>query len=175
LEVDAQALALKVTPQGELAALGDADVSRDVTDHFAQVLLDGTQPENAFEQLMRTSDTQPQAQAPAGPEEVVRLQSPALSPVEGEMGQGPLGRVRAARFGELGRMVALKEYKPLWEALPWLSREELARRVRREAQAQAQLDHPCVLTILEVRGDDPQVVMPMAAGTLRDKLSRGGD
>src|SRR5438874_9826246 len=27
LEVDAQALALKVTPQGELAALGDADVS----------------------------------------------------------------------------------------------------------------------------------------------------
>jgi len=175
VEIDPRASALKVTEQGERAAIGDADVSRDVSDHFAQVLKDGSEPprESAFESLLRGHDTQPQAAAPA--DEVVHLQSPALQPVEGEMGQGPLGRVRAARFGELGRMVALKEYHPLWEALPWLSRAELSRRVRREAQAQAQLDHPCVLPILEVRGEDAQVVMPLAAGTLRDKLSRGGD
>jgi serine/threonine-protein kinase len=104
---------------------------------------------------------------------VVAIASPALAPVEGELGQGPLSRVRAARFGELGLVVALKEYKPLWESLPWLTRAELARRVRREAQAQAQLGHPCVLPILEVRGEDAQVVTPLAASTLRDKLSRG--
>jgi eukaryotic-like serine/threonine-protein kinase len=191
VDIDVKAAILQVTAQGERAAIGDADVSRDVSDHFAQVLSQGSEPprESAFESLLGAAgfagdgrsqqgaaygDTQPQASAPPPSEEIV-LQSPALAPVEGEMGQGPLGRVRAARFGELGRMVALKEYYPLWEALPWLSRAELSRRVRREAQAQAQLDHPCVLPILEVRGEDAQVVMPMAAGTLRDKISRGGD
>ena len=174
VDIDAKASVLQVTEQGERVAVGDADVSRDVSDHFAKVLTDGSEPprESAFESLLR--DTQPQASAPPA-QQSAGIASPALAPVEGEMGQGPLGRVRAARFGELGRMVALKEYYPLWEALPWLTRQELARRVRREAQAQAQLDHPCVLPILEVRGEDAQVVMPMAAGTLRDKLSRGGD
>ncbi|HUJ28235.1 MAG TPA: serine/threonine-protein kinase [Myxococcales bacterium] len=189
VEIDSQAAVLQVTAQGERAAVGDADVSRDVSDHFAQVLTLGSEPprESAFESLLGGAglagdgrspqggaygDTQPQApQAVEQPQ----VQTPALAPVEGELGQGPLGRVRVARFGELGRMVALKEYHPLWESLPWLSRQELSRRVRREAQAQAQLDHPCVLPILEVRGEDAQVVMPLAAGTLRDKLSRGGD
>jgi hypothetical protein len=169
LEMDAQCL--RVTAQGERAAKGDADVSRQVQDHFRQVLENGAEPGSvAFEALLR--DTQPSATQPAG-EEVVAIASPVLAPVEGELGQGPLSRVRAARFGELGLVVALKEYKPLWESLPWLSRAELARRVRREAQAQAQLGHPCVLPILEVRGEDAQVVTPLAASTLRDKLSRG--
>jgi hypothetical protein len=169
VEMDAQSL--RVTARGERAAQGDADVSRQVQDHFRQVLENGAEPgSTAFEALLR--DTQPSATQPAG-EEVVAIGSPALAPVEGELGQGPLSRVRAARFGELGLVVALKEYKPLWESLPWLSRAELARRVRREAQAQAQLGHPCVLPILEVRGEDAQVVTPLAASTLRDKLSRG--
>src|SRR5260370_9810685 len=136
LEIDAHAAALKVTPQGDRAAVGDADVSRDVSDHFAQVLKDGAEPprESAFESLLRGHERQPQPPVPAV-NEPVAVQSPALAPVEGEMGQGPLGRVRAARFGELGRMVALKEYSPLWEALPWLSRAELARRWRPRADA----------------------------------------
>ena len=137
---------IRVTPQGERAAKGDADVSRDVQDHFQAVLAGG-------------------AQTP--------LASPQVKPVDGELGQGPLSRVRAARLGELGLMVALKEYRPLWESLPWVTRAELSRRVRREAQAQSSLGHPCVLTILEVRGgEEVQVVMPLAASTLRDKLSR---
>src|SRR5260370_607158 len=74
-----------------------------------------------------------------------------------------------------GHAAALKAYPALWEALPWLARGELSRRVRREVEAQAQLEHPCVLPILEVRGEDAQVVMALASGTLRDKPSRGGD
>ena len=146
--VEVEAEAIRVTPQGERAAKGDTDVSRDVSDHFKQV-------------IEGVDDTQPQ------------IESPLIKPVEGHLGQGPLSHVRAARLGELGLMVALKEYKPLWESLPWLSRAELSRRVRREAQAQAALGHPCVLQILEVRGgEDAKVVMPLAASTLRDKLSR---
>ena len=160
VEVDEKAI--KVTPQGERAAQGDADVSRDVSDHFKQVIESGAAPE-AFEGLLKAagSDTQPQ------------IASPLLKPVEGELGRGPISRVRAARLGELGLMVALKEYLPLQDSLPWLTRTELARRVRREAQAQATLSHPCVLQILEVRGgEEVQVVMPLASSTLRDKLSR---
>lgn len=159
VEVDEKAI--RVTPQGERAAKGDADVSRDVSDHFKQVIETGAEPET-FEALLKTADdTQPQ------------IASPAVKPVDGELGHGPLSRVRAARLGELGLMVAVKEYYPLWESLPWLTRAELARRVRREAQAQATLQHPCVLQILEVRGgEEVQVVMPLAASTLRDKLSR---
>ena len=171
VEIDAQAL--KVTAHGERAARGESDVSRDVQDHFRQVIEEGVEPAASFEGLLKgVDDTQPQAQQPKG-EEMATLATPVLSPVEGELGQGPLSRVRAARFGELGLVVALKEYYPLWESLPWLSRAELGRRVRREAQAQAALGHPCVLPILEVRGgEDAQVVMPLAASTLRDKLSR---
>ena len=147
---------LKVTPQGERAAKGDADVSRDVQDHFQELIEEGV-------------TEVPVVPSPALPV----VPSPALVTVAGELGQGPISRVRAARFGELGLMVALKEYSPIWESLPWLSRAELWRRVRREAQGQAQLAHPCVLPILDVRGtEDAQVVMPLAASTLRDKLSR---
>jgi hypothetical protein len=172
VEIDAQSL--KVTPHGERAARGDADVSRDVQDHFRQVIAGEEAGGASFEQLLEgvVENTQPQAKQP-GAEELAAVTSPQLSPVEGELGQGPLSRVRAARFGELGLVVALKEYHPLWESLPWLTRAELARRVRREAQAQAALGHPCVLPILEVRGgEDAQVVTPLAASSLRDKLSR---
>src|SRR4051812_22343416 len=97
VEIDAQSL--KVTPHGERAARGDADVSRDVQDHFRQVL-EGEEPAGAsFEALLEgVDDTQPQAKQP-GSEEMAAVASPQLSPVEGELGQGPLSRVRAARFG----------------------------------------------------------------------------
>src|SRR5438105_13165593 len=97
LEVDADAL--KVTEQGERAATGDADVSSDVLSHFAEVL-DGHKP---------SDDTRPSLQVPG--DKLAEVSSPRLEPVEGELGQGPLSRVRAARHGELGLMVALKEFK----------------------------------------------------------------
>src|SRR3954468_21698424 len=93
VEIDAQAL--KVTPHGERAARGDADVSRDVQDHFRKVLA-GEEPAGAsFEALLQgADDTQPQAKQPAS-EEMPAVATPQLSPVEGELGQGPLSRVRA--------------------------------------------------------------------------------
>ena len=108
--VEVEQNGIRVTAAGERAAKGDADVSRDVQDHFRDVIAGPV-----------AADTQPQ------------IESPDVVPVEGVLGQGPLGHVRAARLGELGLMVALKEYKPLWEWLPWLSPAELSRRVRREA------------------------------------------
>src|SRR5207244_10867878 len=111
--VEVEAEAIRVTPQGDRAARGDADVSGDVSNHFKQVIESGAEPETFDGLLEGLGDTQPQ------------IESPLIKPVEGHLGQGPLSHVRAARLGELGLMVALKEYKPLWESLPWLSRAEL--------------------------------------------------
>jgi hypothetical protein len=101
-----------------------------------------------------------------------------LETAEGELGQGALGRVRAGRWGELGRTVAVKQWKPLQQYLPWLTPQELGRRVLVEARAQAQLNHPCVMPVLDVLttrpgGEGPLLVMPLAAGgSLRAKLSQ---
>ena len=98
-----------------------------------------------------------------------------LEAAEGEVGQGALGRVRTARFGELGRTVAVKQWKPLHHVLPWLTAQELTRRVLAEARAQSQLNHPCVLPVLDVQtrpDDGPALVMPLApGGSLRARLS----
>ena len=100
-----------------------------------------------------------------------------LEIAEGELGQGALGRVRAARFGELGRTVAVKQWKPLQQHLPWLTPQELSRRVLIEARAQSQLNHPCVMPVLDVQtrtsGEGPVLVMPLAAGgSLRARLAQ---
>src|SRR5207302_11016506 len=57
--VEVESEAIRVTPQGERAAKGDADVSRDVQDHFRQVIESGAEPET-FETLLKgIDDTQP--------------------------------------------------------------------------------------------------------------------
>ena len=94
---------------------------------------------------------------------------PKLAVTSDELGQGALGRVRQGRMGELALPVAVKEIKPLHEVLPWLTRDELVRRVRAEALAQARLGHPCILPVLDAR--DLQVVLPLAASNLRARLA----
>ena len=178
LDVDAQAAALLVTPHGDKAAVGVSSVADDVGQHFApmiaagSVLIDDVEGTNAIEELLRSAGidrTSPETTGPAS-SELLPVAAPRLAPVEGELGQGAVGRVRVARYGELGLAVAVKELKPLAQVLPWLTAAELLRRVRREALAQAQLAHPCVLPVLDVREDLLAVVMPLAATNLRARL-----
>lgn len=196
VDVDAGASALLVTAQGDEAAIGKADVARDVGQHFAPMLakglvdLDDVEGASELEALLRSAglaasvhedSAAPVHEDSAAPvqkeaaEELLHVAAPRLARVEGELGQGVVGRVRVARLGDLGLQVAVKEIKPLDKVLPWLTPDELARRVRREALAQAELAHPCVLPIFEVRSDAQasQIVMPLAAGSLRTRLAQG--
>lgn len=165
VDVDPRAAALLVTPEGESAALGKTDVAASVVQHFAPLLAKGSveledlEGPAAAEALLRSAGL---ARAQPG---FLEVTAPRLEAVEGEIGQGVVGRVRAARLGALGLPVAVKEIKPLHAVLPWLTAEELGARVRREALVQARLQHPCILPVLDA-GDD-RIVMPLATGNLR--------
>ena len=167
VDVDSKAAALLVTAAGESAATGQTDVIASVVQHFAPVLargsaeIDDLEGPAAIEALLRSAGIER-----AQPAFLV-VAAPRLALVEGELGQGVVGRVRAARMGALRVAVAVKEIKPLHAVLPWLTAEELGRRVQREALAQAQLQHPCILPVLDASED--RVVMALAAGNLRTR------
>ncbi len=167
VDVDPKAAALLVTPDGESAATGKTDVGASVVQHFAKVLtrgsaeVDDLEAPAAIEALLRAAGLE---RAQPG---FLQVASPRLTLVEGEIGQGVVGRVRAARLGALGIDVAVKEIKPLHAVLPWLTSEELGRRVVREARLQAQLQHPCILPVLDA--SEERIVMPLAAGNLRGR------
>ena len=199
LDVDARAAALQLTSWGDKAAVGEAHakVVENVGEHFGPILaagtvdLDDVEASAALDDLLRSAGIEPeqigmftditrralgaerlQAEAPAP----LVLRAARLEAAEGELGQGALGRVRAARWGELGRTVAVKQWKPLQHLLPWLTPQELTRRVLLEERAQSALDHPCVLQILDVQtrpgGEGPALVMPLLpGGSLRPRLS----
>ena len=167
VDVDSKAAALLVTPDGESAATGKIDLVASVVQHFAPVLIKGSvelddlEAPAAIEALLRSAGLE---RAQPG---FLQVASPRLAMVEGEIGQGVVGRVRAARLGALGLDVAVKEIKPLHAVLPWLTADELGRRVLREAKLQAQLQHPCILPVLDAT--EERIVMPLAAGNLRGR------
>ena len=167
VDVDPRAASLLVTAEGDSAATGTTDVVASVVQHFAPMLAKGSaevqdlEGPAAVEALLRSAGLD---RAQPG---FLVVAAPRLALVEGELGQGVVGRVRAARLGALGLEVAVKEIKPLHAVLPWLTADELGRRVLREAKAQALLQHPCILPVLDAT--EERVVLPLAAGNLRSR------
>ncbi len=78
--------------------------------------------------------------------------------LEGPLGSGGTGSVFAARHALLGRRVAVKIVRA--------STPRVRERVMREARAQANLDHPNVVTVHDVleEGDEVGVVMDLVEG-----------
>jgi len=89
------------------------------------------------------------------------------------LGRGGMGVVELAT-GPDGRPVALKRL-PLHGSAGEI--EEARRRIRREADVLASLDHPGIVRLLDVLddGDDIVLVMPyLAGGSLHDRVSTSG-
>ena len=195
VDVDARAVSLQLTPVGDQAAIGELlpRVVEHVGEHFGLLLaqgrveLDEVEGPPPMEALLRSAGLTPPKPESSAPDTTdatdpgapvsLLVKAARLESAEGELGQGALSRVRAARHGELGRTVAVKQWKPLQQHLPWLTPAELGRRVLVEARAQAQLSHPCVMPLYDAqaggRGEGPILVMPIAqGGSLRARLSQ---
>jgi len=91
--------------------------------------------------------------------------------VEGELGDGAMGRVYRGQDPLLRRPVAVKTVKS--EYLTRDSREEYLRRFRREAQAAGMLSHPNIVGIFDV-GEDFIVMEYVEGVTLQGLLKHRG-
>lgn len=90
------------------------------------------------------------------------------------LGQGTLGAVWAARDSILDREVVVKDVKHVFELVTYVPRDELLQRVRAAVMAQARLDHPHILRIVDVGwGETPTIVLDRATESLRTRMARG--
>ena len=192
VEVDAQRSALRVTDEGDQAAVGRAGqkIFREVGEHFAPLIAAGrverADEVDAFADLLTAAGLSaegPAATPKAGADpraDWVVVRAPRLAAVVDELGQGALARVREVRVGALKARGALKEFKPVQAVLPWLSAAELARRIRAQAEAQAQFAHPFALPVFDLLESEagagtelPRILTPLAlGGSLRARLAR---
>jgi hypothetical protein len=96
--------------------------------------------------------------------------------IRGELlGHGSLGPVLLGRDTTLDRDVVLKEIRHVFDLVTYVPRDELLARVRSAVMAQARLDHPHILRVVDVQfaGDAPVIVLDRAAESLAARLARG--
>src|SRR2546423_12023548 len=77
--------------------------------------------------------------------------------IEKLIGKGSIGKVYLARHRRIGRRVALKIIRPEQRFDDDLDREEFHRRLQREAELCASLQHPNVVTLFEAGYEDDVV------------------
>ncbi len=91
--------------------------------------------------------------------------------VRREIGRGGFGAVYEAQDGELGRLVAVKALRP-----HRTGKELSADWIKKEAEAVARLDHPCIVTLFDVgtSAAGPYLVMELLRGqTLAQRIAQG--
>ena len=91
------------------------------------------------------------------------------------LGQGSLGAVLAARDTTLERDVVVKDVRHVYELVTYVPRDEITARVKQAVMAQARLDHPHILRVLDVhfQNDAPIIVLDRALESLAARVERG--
>jgi hypothetical protein len=91
------------------------------------------------------------------------------------LGHGSLGVVLAAKDTTLERDVVVKEVRHIYDLVTYVPREEITARVRAAVMAQARLDHPHVLRVVDVQfaNDAPTIVLDRAVESLAARVGRG--
>src|SRR5690606_10984918 len=94
-----------------------------------------------------------------------------------ELGSGPMGTVYAGEQVSLGVPEAIKEFKDIFGYFSFLQRNEVISRLEQELRAQASLQHPSVVRVLErnVEVERPYFVTERLASNLREKLTDAGE
>lgn len=192
VDIDRGRNTIAVLPRGKNVAEGGTDPSLTPTlaAHFSKHL-DGPRM-NVI--VARDDAARPRSGvvvAPPSPAPVVAAGSPPAAPPTSisldaivvdrwarreVIGQGSLGAVYRASDRVLERDVVVKEVRHVYELVTYVPQEEITRRVREAVMAQARLDHPHILRVVDVSfvGDTPTIVLDHAAGgSLRERMARG--
>lgn len=195
VDIDRARNTIAVLPRGKNVADGGADPSLAPTlaAHFSKHLESGGAPR--MNVLVARDPTAPQAVAAGaggagarGPGSAAQSaqQPPAMSialdaiaveryPNGAAIGQGSLGPVYQSRDTVLERDVVVKEVRHVFELVTFLPREEISKRIKDAVMAQAHLDHPHVLRVVDLNfvGDVPTIVLEHAAGgSLRQRMTK---
>jgi eukaryotic-like serine/threonine-protein kinase len=189
VDIDRARNTIAVLPRGKNVADGGADPSLAPTlaAHFSKHLEGGGAPK--MNVLVARDPTGPQAvvggRGPASSAQSAH-QPPAMSialdaiaveryPNGAAIGQGSLGPVYQSRDTVLERDVVVKEVRHVYELVTFLPREEITKRIKDAVMAQAHLDHPHVLRVVDLNfvGDVPTIVLEHAAGgSLRQRMTK---
>lgn len=198
IDIDRAKNTIAVLPRGRNYADGSPDPSLApaLSSHFAGRL--GTAPPSTLPPLSTTPS--PPTPAPVAPSfggaaaDVLRPRRPlgveeqkksaqatiALLDreryVRGDViGQGSLGIVMLARDATLERDVVVKEVRHVYDLVTYVPRDEITARVKQAVMAQARLDHPHILRVVDVQfsNDAPTIVLDRAVESLATRMARG--
>ena len=91
-----------------------------------------------------------------------------------QIGSGPIGLVHEGEHIPLGRPIAIKEARAIFQFGSYLKRDEIVRRLKGAVQAHARLLHPGIIQVLDQNHERefPYFVMELAGGgNLRGRMS----
>ncbi len=184
VRIDQLANLIEVTEGGAVVAqdVDDAEFHARLARHFAKELSSGrarpeASPEPQVTAVIRTMRPSRggSPERPAGPSDEVldrRYRRGTL------LGSGTLGPVYRGQHMSLGRKLAIKEARTIFQYASYLRRDEIIRRFRKIVQGHAELVHPNIVQIVDQNAEreHPYYVMEWAAGgNLRKRLSAGED
>jgi hypothetical protein len=197
IDIDRAKNTIAVLPRGRNYADGSPDPSLGpaLGSHFAARL--GTAPPSTLPPLSTTPP--PPTPAPVAPAfggaaaDVLRPRRPlgvdekksaqaAIALLDREryvrgdvIGQGSLGIVMLARDATLERDVVVKEVRHVYDLVTYVPKDEITARVKQAVMAQARLDHPHILRVVDVQfaHDAPTIVLDRAVESLATRMARG--
>lgn len=196
IDIDRTKNTIAVLPRGRNYADGSPDPSLGTAlgSHFAARL--GTAPPSTPPPLSTTPS--PTTPAPVGPafggaasdvlrprralDEQKKSAQAAIALLDreryvrgGVIGQGSLGIVMLARDATLERDVVVKEVRHVYDLVTYVPRDEITARVKQAVMAQARLDHPHILRVVDVQfaNDAPTIVLDRAVESLATRMARG--
>ncbi len=188
VRIDQLANVIEVTEGGSaIAASGeDPEFQARLTRHFAREL--GTTQVKRAPGAGGPPSIPPEPTMTVRPRAVAAEPAPTAGPGEeiidrryrrgSSIGVGPIGQVYEGEHIGLGRPVAIKEARAIFQFVSYLKRDEIVRRLKNAVQAQASLVHPGIAQILDQNHERefPYFVVEHApGGNLRRRMTASGD
>lgn len=180
---------VEVTDGGTLVAqdLDDAEFHARLSRHFARELSgnpsrplpradNGSAVEPAPSIVPGASRTRPSIvrEAPAALDDVLDRRYRRGDPI----GSGTIGTVYRGQHVSLGRKMAIKEARSIFQFASYLRRDEIVRRLRTTVETHASLVHPNIIQVIDQNPERefPYFVMELAeGGNLRQRLAAEED